>query len=259
MTIVKKYPPGRFCWTDLGTTDVASAKRFYQSLFGFTAKDIPMNEAGDKYTMLRVRGKDACALYPMSTELKKMKTKPSWLPFISVKSVDAAVNKVVATGGKICTPAMDVARHGRMAVVQDPTGAPFALWQAREHIGARIEGVPGTVRWHDLSTPDPKKASHFYADVFGWKTKELKFPAGSYYQLLAGKTGLGGIWPEPIEKLPASWVSYWLVKDCDKAVAAARRLGGRVVMKTTLVPEYCRFAVLADRQKAAFAVLEPLM
>jgi len=258
MSIVKKYQPGRFCWTDLGTTDVASAKRFYHSFFGYTAKDIPMNEAGDKYTMLRVRGRDACALYPMSAQLKKMKTKPSWLPFISVKNVDATIEKVVAAGGMTCSPATDVSRHGRMAVVQDPAGAQFALWEPHEHIGARIEGVPGTVRWHDLNTRDPRKAATFYARVFGWKVKELKAGGMSYYQLSLGKTGLGGIWPQPMKKLPACWVTYWLVKDCDKAVAAANRLGGRVMMKTTLVPEYCRFAVLADRQGAAFAVLEPL-
>ena len=34
---------------------------------------------------------------------------------------------------------------GRMAVIQDPQGAYFLVWEPRDHIGAGLVNVPGTI------------------------------------------------------------------------------------------------------------------
>jgi predicted enzyme related to lactoylglutathione lyase len=258
MTAIKKYLPGEFCWTDLGTTNVAAAKKFYKSLFGWTSTDFPMG-VDSKYTIFQIKGKDVCALYPMMDEQKKMKAPPAWIPFINVKSVDGTIKKAKAAGGKTISPPMDVGDMGRMAVVQDPTHAMFSLWQAHKHPGAQIKNVPGTVCWQDLNTPKPAAAAKFYTKVVGWKVADQDFSGNAYHLFKIGKVNECGMWPEPMKKLPPSWITYWQVADCAKSVAKVKKLGGKVLMGTTVVPEMCSFAIFKDPQGAVFGVLEPEM
>jgi predicted enzyme related to lactoylglutathione lyase len=194
----------------------------------------------------------------MPSEQKQAKAPPFWLPYISVKSADAIVKKAKAAGGKICMGPMDVMDQGRMAMIQDPTGASFAVWEARKHPGAGLDGTPGTVCWHDLSTPKTGAAGKFYTKVFGWTLSGEKYDGNTYHLFKLGKDGVGGMWPGPMKKLPTSWVTYFQVANCAKTVAEVKRLGGHVLMGATLVPKMCRFAILTDPQRAAFGVLEPL-
>jgi uncharacterized protein len=257
MAVVKKYKPGEFCWTELATTNVARAKKFYTSIFGWKFKDFDMGMGDAKYSIARVGGKDACALYPMWDEQKKSKAPPLWLPYISVKSVDGTVKKAKSARGKVCSAPMDVMDKGRMAILQDPTGATFALWQAGTHPGAGLDGKPGTVCWHDLSTPKTDAAGKFYTKVIGWKQVDQNYGENSYHLFKVGRVGVCGMWPFPMKKLPPCWVTYWQVADCAKTVAKVKRLGGRILMGTTPVPGMCRFAIVKDPQGAAFGILEP--
>ena len=271
MAVIRKYKPGEYCWTDLGTTNVASAKKFYKGIFGWKVTDFPMGMGDAKYSMCRVDGKDACAFYPMDDEQRKMKVPPSWLPYISVKSVDATVKKAKAAGGKVISAPMDVMDMGRMAIVQepmdfepgrfavmaDPTGAMFAMWQAGKSPGAGLSDKPGTVCWHDLNTPKTAAAGKFYTKVFDWTSADKKYSGNAYHLFKIGKKGVCGMWPGPMKGLPPCWVTYWQVADCAKTVAKAKRLGGRVRMGTTPVPGMCKFAVLRDPEGATFGILEP--
>ena len=58
---VERYPEGTFCWVDLGTTDVAGAKRFYGELFGWEFVDQPADEG--TYTLCRLRGQDVVGIH----------------------------------------------------------------------------------------------------------------------------------------------------------------------------------------------------
>jgi len=259
MATIKKYRPGEFCWADLGVTDVAGAKKFYRGIFGWEAKDLPMGEGNQKYSLLRVKGKDVCALYPMMPEQRKSKRPPVWLPFISVANVDRMVKKATAAGGSVCVEPMDVMKAGRMAVLQDPTGAVFALWQARGHSGTKLRATPGTVGWHDLSTPDRAAAGKFYTKVFGWKLATMDFSGNPYHLFKLGGQGICGMWPQPLPKSHPAWFTYFIVESCTRAVAKTKRLGGKVVLGPITVPETCTFAILRDPQGAAFGALEPLV
>ena len=73
----------------------------------------------------------------------------------------------------------DVFDLGRMAVLQDPTGAAISVWQAKRHTGTGVTGEKGTLCWADLSTPDPDTATRFYSELFGWKMERgNKDPSG---------------------------------------------------------------------------------
>jgi predicted enzyme related to lactoylglutathione lyase len=259
MRLIKRYNPGNFSWADLGTTNVAAAKKFYKALFGWKVTDYPMGPDGEKYSIFTVKGNDVCAVYPMMEQQRKMKAPPFWLPFVTVKSADASAKKAMTAGGKVFVEPMDVMKQGRMALIQDPTGASVALWQAGMHKGTGIAGTPGAICWHDLNTPKPAAAGKFYAKLFGWKTANQKYSGNAYHLLMLGKKSIGGMWPGPMKKLGPSWLTYWQVASCAKALAKAKKLGASVLLGDTLVPEMCRFAVVRDPQGAAFGLLEPLM
>ena len=65
----RKYEHGDFSWAELGTTDAEAAKKFYGGLLGWTFDDQP---AGPDmvYTMAKVGGEPACALYKMGKDMQ---------------------------------------------------------------------------------------------------------------------------------------------------------------------------------------------
>ena len=96
---------------------------------------------------------------------------PHWNLYIAVESADAAAERAADLGATILEPPFDVQNFGRMAVIQDPAGAIFCVWQAKTHIGISVRDEPGSLCWADVNTSDPAKAAAFYSGLFGWITK----------------------------------------------------------------------------------------
>jgi uncharacterized protein len=161
-----EYKPGTFCWVELGTTDNAAAKTFYTQLFGWEYEDHPMGP-GMVYTMLKLNGKDVGALYELMPDMRAQGVPPHWLSYVSVSNADETAEKAKAEGATLLKEPFDVMTEGRMAVVQDPTGAVFALWQAKNHKGSAVRMVPNSVCWNELGTNDPQEAGEFYSHLFG--------------------------------------------------------------------------------------------
>ncbi len=78
--------------------------------------------------------------------------------YISVKSADDTAARATQAGGKVMAPPFEVGDYGRMAVLQDPAGATFSIWEPKSNQGIGIHGVDGTLCWADLSTSDPEPA-----------------------------------------------------------------------------------------------------
>ena len=76
------------------------------------------------------------------------------------------------TGGKVFVPPFDVFDMGRMAVVQDPTGAAFCLWQAKQKANA-VTGVDGTLCWADLNTSRPRTGEEILFQPVGMEIREI--------------------------------------------------------------------------------------
>ena len=254
MPEVTKYETGNFCWPELATSDSDGAKRFYGGLFGWSAEDSP---AGPDmiYTMLRRNGKNVGALYRIRAEQKGMP--PNWAVYIATASVDETARKAAAAGAKTLMAPFDVMDVGRMAVLQDPQGAIFSIWQAKQHIGTEIVGEPGTPCWAELETSDTAAAEKFYTAVFPWKGKK----GGDYTEWQLGGKSIGGMMKIPKEwgPVPPHWLVYFMVEDADRSVEKAKQLGGSVIVPPTDIPNTGRFSVLKDPQGAVFAVFKPTM
>jgi predicted enzyme related to lactoylglutathione lyase len=257
MVEMKQYSPGTFCWIDLGTSDPAGAKKFYSELFGWDMVDEPAGEAGT-YTMARRRGLDVGGMYELSAEMKSQGVPPNWLSYVSVEDADGAAAKATSLGGKVVMGPMDVMGEGKMAVVQDPTGAVFAMWQPIKHCGARLVNEDGSLCWNELMTKDLKSAGKFYSTLLGWASKEEDMSTGKYTMFMNGERPAAGMMEITSEMgfVPPHWSVYFAVADCDATIAKATALGGKVVVPATDIPGAGRFACLQDPQGAVFNIIK---
>jgi predicted enzyme related to lactoylglutathione lyase len=257
MTNIDRHAPGSFCWIELNTTDQNAAKKFYSSLFGWEVEDSPMGP-DEVYTTFKLSGRAAAAGYSMNKEQRAQGVPPHWGIYIAVENADDAAAKAKQLGGTIIAPAFDVMDYGRMAVVQDPTGAYFCVWQAKTHTGIQIGHVNGTLCWADLSTGDAKRAEDFYGGLFGWQfMRDEKDPSG-YVHIKNGEHHIGGIPPAAHRKpgVPPHWLAYFQVDDVDAVAKNAKAMGAKFYLEPMSMEGVGRMAVIADPQGAAFAVFK---
>jgi predicted enzyme related to lactoylglutathione lyase len=242
------YAPGTFSWIDLSTPDPDAAKSFYTGLFGWEPDDRPLPD-GSVYTILRLDGMEACALYAA-----REGQPPAWLSYITVEDVDEQVARVGDLGGAEQMEPLDVLEAGRMAVVQDPTGAFFALWQPRQSIGAQIVNVPGAFTMNQLNTSDPGRAQEFYTELFGWRVEQVAGGDQPYWGLYLGDRLNGGMMQLPAEMgAPSHWLVYFGTDDIDAAADRIGQFGGTVMVPKTPVPGG-EFLVAQDPQGAVFGL-----
>jgi len=115
---------GLFHWNELITGDVAKCKSFYGDVCGWTYEDMPMPQG--TYTIAKA-GDDVVGgvMDKANTGMPEMPN--HWGAYISVDDVDAAVAKVEGAGGTVLSPCFDVEGVGRIAIIQDPTGAMVGI------------------------------------------------------------------------------------------------------------------------------------
>lgn len=254
MPHVDKHAPGDFCWIELGTSDQNAAKQFYSSLFGWVPNDMPMGP-DSFYTIFRLDGRDSAAGYTLTSQETGQNVPPHWNLYVAVENADAASNKAVELGAKLLAPAFDVFDAGRMAVLQDPTGVIFTVWQANKNTGIGITNEPGALCWADLNTPDRAKAKEFYSALFGWKfiPGEGKDDNG-YLHIMNGEKMIGGM--PPPRPGPPHWLIYFYVADVGASSAKAKELGATFYVEPMSMEGVGRMTVLADPQGAVFAMFK---
>jgi predicted enzyme related to lactoylglutathione lyase len=179
------------------------------------------------------------------------------MSYVRVEDADATVAKARQVGGVVHVEPMSVLDYGRMAVLADPTGAVFGIWQPGRNVGAGVVGEPGAMSWNELSTRDPEAAKSFYGDVFGWSFDEKEYERGAYTIISLDEEGIGGVTDRVPAEAPAHWLVYFAVEDADATIEAARQRGGEVSVGPFDIAEVGRIAVIKDPWGAVFAVIQP--
>ena len=251
------FAPGTFCWIELSTSDNQAAKKFYGELFGWTFIDNPMGP-DVVYTMLQKDCKDVGGLYKLMPDMVAEGVPPHWLSYVSVANADESAAKAKDAGGTLMKEPMDVMTHGRMAVIQDPTGAVFSLWQPGTTPGSGIYNVPGSFCWNELGTNDTAKAGDFYSTLFGWGRDTQDMGPMQYTMFINGDRPAGGMYkitPE-MGDVPPNWLVYFAVEDCDASAQKATDLGATIIAPPADIPGIGRFSIAMDPQGAAFAIIK---
>jgi predicted enzyme related to lactoylglutathione lyase len=272
------YPAGVPCWVDTGQPDPEAAVSFYEGLFGWDFEDRMPADAPGRYFVAQLRGRDVAAVGSQSDQPPP---KPVWKTYVWVDSADETTAKAKEAGGTALAEPFEVGDSGRMAVLADPEGAVFCVWQANKHRGAQLVNEPGTWNFSELNTRDPQGAQAFYGAVFGWKATTIVTGDGGFTMFrrpgygdylaerdpsLRERMGADHVpegfedavaWLVPMvngevpEDTPPHWSITFAVDDADAVAERAERLGGTVLAPPFNAP-WVRMTVLSDPQGAVF-------
>jgi uncharacterized protein len=112
---------GALCWNELATADVGRAKSFFGELLGWEYETDPSG-----YVVIWNRGRINGAIREQTE--RERHHEPSWLPYFTVEAAERAADAAERLGGRGVVPPVDIS-IGRFAVVTDPQGAAFAVFE----------------------------------------------------------------------------------------------------------------------------------
>jgi predicted enzyme related to lactoylglutathione lyase len=119
---------GCMTWNELQTRDPETAAAFYSGLFGWETEHI-RDDGKLVYTTIKNAGSKNGGFMPMSEQHGD--APPFWLPYFTVASCDDAIAKARDLGGEALAGPIDLPDPppSRIAVVSDPQGAAFAIFE----------------------------------------------------------------------------------------------------------------------------------
>ena len=267
------YPAGVPCWITAAQPDPRAAVEFYGALFGWEFEDRTPAGSQMPYFTATLGGLDVAAVGGQGPGEEGPAT---WTTYVWVESADAAAATAERAGGSVLAPPFEIADAGRMAVLADPDGAVFCVWQADTGKGAQLVNAPGTWNFSGLSTRNPERARAFYAAMFGWNGGEdpgfatWRLPGyGDHLaqddpELRERMAAVGApegfedvvAYYEPIadgDETPAHWSVTFAVDDADAIASRAAELGAEILVEPMDAP-WVRTAVLRDPQGAVLTV-----
>jgi uncharacterized protein len=242
-----EYSPGVPCWVQTLQPDPDAARGFYKALLGW--------EFGADGAVARLRGRAIAGI-----DILPAGGVPAWITYIRVENADDAVQRASDAGGAVLIGTLDASPAGRFAVLADPSGVPFCVWEAVERQGAQLVNEPGTWTMSSLHTPDPDRAAEFYGTLFGWEVEPIapgvsaaRLPSysGEKHQPLPPDT-VALIAPTT-EGVPPHWNVNLRVEDADATGERATSLGGSV-LGPPVDAFGLRSLVIADPQGAVFSI-----
>lgn len=116
------YNHGQVYWTELNTWEPDKAAAFAEKTLGWKIDSMPMAQGGT-YLVGIVGGAPAGGIFGLSTPEFDKSMPSHWLTYFAVDDVEASLAAVRANGGKVMRDVFEVPGVGRIAIIQEPTGA----------------------------------------------------------------------------------------------------------------------------------------
>lgn len=247
---------GEFCWYEVNSRNSHAATDFYTRLTGNTAAACPNSPT--PYTIFSAATHAAFGAMQMDSSFPAH-IPAHWMGYVAVDNIAAYCAKVTALSGSICVAPTEIP-IGTFAVITDPTGACFSLFQSAP---GKTDGVnwsgPGMVCWNELSTTDTAAAERFYTGLFGWKANTKEMPNGMRYTCFEtnGRAVAAMCAKCPEDKSPNSyWLYYVQTNNIAASAAKATALGAKAYCDIMDIPGVGKMAYFADPVGASFALYE---
>jgi uncharacterized protein len=244
--------PGAPCWVSLIVHGLTATQEFYASLFGWEFQRGP--EQLGPYVRALLDGKEVAGIGQLAPDRH---LPVAWTTYLATDDADVTAETIRSCGGTVAVGPLDAGTAGRLAIVSDPGGAVFGVWQAAAHLGTALEGAPGTPVWNELVTRETSSVVKFYQAVFGYEAESVLSGDLDYQTLrLNGRpvAALHGMGNALARDRGPHWMTYFEVADTDEAAARVVELGGRI-LQPPRDESSGRLATVADPEGAAFTIV----
>ena len=232
-----------FNWTDLSTYDTTTARDDYTTFFGWNYQ----NDGG--YYFALSRGQEIAALFLMPDRLAKINMPSFWMSYIHVGNVDDAVRKAKHHDGVVVEVEPEAfGNEARIALVRDPSGAGFTLYEGPE-LTPEPQGF-GCVECRFHHSSDINVVKDFYIDLFEWQfdvVEEQPWPSCDARYSNGTTVARFEEVPEDIRGKYNYWMPCFRVESTGKLVQLITSRGGELL---TEFPD--NRIMVADRQGAHF-------
>jgi predicted enzyme related to lactoylglutathione lyase len=141
--------PGDHCWLELATTDLETAFKFYQEVFGWQVIQRMDMGAQGTYLIFGFAGTPRGGVMKLAHPAPG----PYWLCYSEVADLDKAIAAAEKSGGRLLNGPMTVPGGARIAQLADPNGAVFAL-----HTQVKIPAIPPKAPAASTTSPSPAKS-----------------------------------------------------------------------------------------------------
>ncbi|WCD90423.1 Putative glyoxylase CFP32 [Streptomyces xanthophaeus] len=251
---------GAPCWVSLMARDLGTAQQFYGAVVGWRFR---RDRLGESFSVAELDGVPVAGIGALAADLG---VAVAWTPYFAVDDADAAVDRIRERTGTIAVGPVSFPSGGRAALVADPDGAVFGIWEGAVSADWRVGRGPAPA-WLELRTRNAFDSAIFYGAVLEWATGRTGCCEVSYEedQVVLRQAG------EPVARLNSGpvelagyaahtrprWHVHFRVPRLRPAVEAALALGGRTVSDVTWNATE-RWVALRDADGALFTLTTSL-
>ncbi|MFD9728385.1 VOC family protein [Streptomyces sp. NPDC059072] len=240
--------------------DLDTAQRFYGAVAGWRFRRASLGEA---FSVALLDGVPVAGIGALAGDLA---VPVAWTPYFAVDDVDVAVDRIRERTGTIAVGPVSFESGGRGALVADPDGAVFGIWEGDVAADWRVGKGPAPA-WLELRTRNALDAAMFYGAVLEWATERPGCCEVSYEedQVVLRQDGVpvARLNSGPVELASYSphtrprWHVHFRVPKLRPAIEAAVALGGRPVSDVVSNAEE-RWVTLRDPDGALFTLTTAL-
>jgi predicted enzyme related to lactoylglutathione lyase len=133
MKVMRTNGARSFIWHELMSRDPDASERFYNEVAGLEVRTV--GEGSQAYRMLLADGQPIGGLTgprPGSDVWPSGGPEGHWVGYLASADVDGGARRTAELGGEVLLGPLDVPGTGRVAVLRDPDGAVFGLFDPAE-------------------------------------------------------------------------------------------------------------------------------
>ncbi|MBF4459899.1 VOC family protein [Pseudoclavibacter sp. VKM Ac-2867] len=261
------FDEGDPCWVELATPDPLGSASFYASVLGWSLRDMGP-ESGHYHLISAGPLPDGRPATVGGLGAAEPGERSSWIVYFNAPDLDAVRERALQAGASSVAGPEAVMEQGSMALLSDPQGVTFGLWQPAGRRGFDAWGEPATTAWFEFHTTRLQAATGFYAAVTGFESHpmvdspEFRYtqfgpqPGGVDARFGALEASTDSPRQHGADAPPDSeWLVYFITDSVDAAAARAASLGGQVRGAPADSP-FGRMTTLVDPFGASFCLIE---
>lgn len=164
-------------FADLSTYTPKETIAFYEKIFDW------QYHSNYDYYIAYQNNKAIVGLYETPQKFKQMRMPHFWMTYIEVNNVKKTIEKSRKLGG-IIEMEQIMEGFGKVALIRDPQGAGFTIYEGENLNPTRTKNEVNTLIWNELHISDAQKIIPFYEGIFDWTFQKKE---SNLFQIYNGK------------------------------------------------------------------------